>query len=244
VVWLDGIRINEKLLHRIVFCVNKAVADDVPQYLGEHYKETNNAVAHLRGDFINDNLKNYVVKENVELLSFSRSSWQGRIIVDHERKVTYTITTQQTLRTIPKKQRSRPHYLHTLLYKENGEYEGYGKQLTMMDIYPFEDEVLERDYEAIISGQISPEDGYVHYVVVYETQNSELIDIQLEFIDKDFKTIANASLNEYKKPDFARLTDVELVYEGFYDNIEEEKEGLVYLKHDLRLKENKGQKKA
>jgi len=244
VVVLDGIKINENLLRRIVRCVDKAVADDVPQYLREHYKETNNAVAHLRGDFINDNLKNLVVSGDIELLPFNRSSWQGRIIVDHGEKVTYTVTTQQTLRSIPKKQRNKPHYLHTLLYKENGEYEGEGKQLTLMDMYPFEIEDLERDYETIVNGRISPEDGYVHYVIAYESQNSELIDIQLEFLDKDFNTITTASLNEHIKPDFARLTDVELVDEGFDDNIEAEEEGLVSIKPGLRPKLKKGQKQA
>ena len=145
---------------------------------------------------------------------------------------------------IPKKQRNKPHYLHTLLYKENGEYEGEGKQLTLMDMYPFEIEDLERDYETIVNGRISPEDGYVHYVIAYESQNSELIDIQLEFLDKDFNTITTASLNEYIKPDFARLTDVELVDEGFDDNIEAEEEGLVSIKPGLRPKLKKGQKQA
>jgi len=241
---LDSIKINENLLRRIVRCVDKAVADDVPQYLREHYKETNNAVAHLRGDFINDNLKNLVVSGDIELLPFKRSSWQGRIIVDHGEKVTYTVTTQQTLRLIPKKQRNKPHYLHTLLYKENGEYEGEGKQLTLMDIYPFEIEDLERDYETIVNGRISPENDYIHYVIAYESQNSELIDIQLEFLDKDFNTITTASLNEHIKPDFARLTDVEFVDEGFDDNIEAEEEGLVSIKPGLRPKLKKGQKQA
>jgi hypothetical protein len=113
-----------------------------------------------------------------------------------------------------------------------------------MDMYPFEIEDLERDYETIVNGRISPEDGYVHYVIAYESQNSELIDIQLEFLDKDFNTITTASLNEHIKPDFARLTDVELVDEGFDDNIEAEEEGLVSIKPGLRPKLKKGQKQA
>lgn len=241
---MDGIKINENLSRRIVRCVDKAVADDIPQYLREHYKETNNAVAHLRGDYINDNLKQLVVNEDIELLPFSRSSWQGRIVIDRKEKITYTITTQQTLRTIPKKQRNKPHYLHTLLYKANGAFEGQGKQLTLMDIYPFDAEDLEKDYETIVSGRIDSDEKYIHYVIAYEAKNNELIDIQLEFLDKDFNTITSASLNEYITPDFARLTDVELVDEGFDDNIEAEEEGLVSLKPGLRPKLKKSQKQA
>lgn len=241
---MDGIKINEKLLRRIVRCVDKAIGEDIPQYISENYKETNNAIAQLKGDYINDNLRKLVVGDDIELVHFKRYSWQGRILVDRAQKVTYTITTQQTLQAIPKKQRNKPHYLQTLLFNQNGDYEGQAKQITMMDLYPFDSDELERDYNSIVEGKIDPAEGYVHYVIAYESEKNELIDIQLEFLDKDFNTITTTSLNEYIKPDFARLTDVELVDESFDDNFEVDKKEFISLKPGIRPKLKKGQKQA
>lgn len=93
------------------------------------YKETNNAVGHLRGDYINDNLRKYVIANGIELIPFKRSSWQGRIIVDRNNKITYSITTQNTLNSIPKKERARPHYLQSILQIIQKESKYYTKKL-------------------------------------------------------------------------------------------------------------------
>ena len=236
---MDLIKINEDLLRRIVRSVDKAVSDDIPEYLREHYKETNNAVPHLRGDFINDNLRNFVVNENIKLFSFNRSSWQGRIIVDSEDKITYTITTKKTLKEIQKKQRSKPHYHQTLLFKLNGEFEGIKKQLSFIDVSPFEEDELEQDFIRIFNN--NKLEDYVHYIVTYEAIQSELIDIQLEFLDKDFDPIEVVSLNEYIKPDFSRITDIEFV-SGDFDE-ENEVKALVGLKPGLRPKLKRDQNK-
>lgn len=205
---MDRIKINENLMRRIVRAIDKAVSEDVPQYLRDYHKETNNAVIQLRGDCINENLRNLVIGEDIEFVSFRRYIWQGRIIVDRTEKTTYTITTQKTLRSIPRKQRNKPHFLQTILYMENGGYEAPIKQMTLMDISPFDTEDLESDYKSIVEGLVDPAECYRHYIIAYEAEGSELKDIQLEFLDKDFNTIATASLNEYIKPDFARLTDI------------------------------------
>jgi hypothetical protein len=113
---------------------------------------------------------------------------------------------------------------------ENGGYEATVKQITLMDLYPFESEELENDYKSIMEGMIDPTEGYRHYVIAYDVDNSELIDIQLEFLDKDFNTIATASLNEYIKPDFARLTDAEFVEEDLSEETENDAKGLVAIK--------------
>ena len=79
---MDSIKINENLMRRIVRSIDKAIADDVPQYLRENHKETNNAAIQLRGDCINENLRNLVVGGDIEFVPFKRYVWQGRIIVD------------------------------------------------------------------------------------------------------------------------------------------------------------------
>lgn len=241
---MDSIKVNENLMRRIVRAIDKAIADDVPQYLRENHKETNNAVVHLRGDCINENLRNLVVGGDIEFVPFKRYVWQGRILVDRSEKVTYTITTQKTLRALPRKQRNRPHFLQTILYIENGGYEAPVKQMTLMDLFPFEAEDLESDYNSIVEGLIDPAEGYRHYVIAYDADGSELRDIQLEFLDKDFNTIATTSLNEYIKPDFARLTDVEPVDEDFSDETDGEAKGLLTIKSGLRHKVREFPKQA
>jgi len=241
---LDKIKTNENLMRRIVRAIDKAIADDVPQYLRENHKETNNAAIQLRGDCINENLRNLVVGGDIEFVPFKRYVWQGRIIVDRAEKITYTITTQKTLRAVPRKQRNKPHFLQTILYMENGGYEASVKQMTLMDLFPFDEEDLENDYNSIVEGLIDPAEGYRHYVIAYDAEGSELRDIQLEFLDKDFNTIAAASLNEYIKPDFARLTDVEPVDEYFGDEIDGEAKGLLTIKSGLRPKLREVEKQA
>jgi len=205
---LDVNDINERLLQRIVSAISKAITEDVPQYLREYSKETNNATPHLRGDFINENIRKIVIDGDVELIPFKRYAWNGRIIVDKKEKKTYTITTKNNLRSIPKRKRDNPHFLHSILYIENGNFEAAIKQQHLFDIYPFEGVVLEDDYNSIFQGLINPQEGYRHYIVAYSTSNNMIKDIQIEFLDKNFDTIHELSLKEYVKMDFAQLTEI------------------------------------
>ena len=241
---MDVVGNNKNLMRRIVRAIDKAIVDDVPEYLREHHKETNNAIIQLRGDCINDNLRKLVVGGDIELVPFKRYVWQGRLIVDRSEKITYTITTQKTLHAVPRKRRSKPHFLQTLLYMENGGYEAPLKQMTLMDSFPFEAEDLENDYNSIVAGLLDPAEGYRHYVIAYDAEGSELKDVQVEFLDKDFNTIATASLNEYIKPDFSRLTDVDHVDEVLSDETDGESKGLVAIKSALRPKLREVNKQA
>lgn len=202
--------INEITLRRIVHAVNKAVTDDIPRYLSEHHKETNNAVGLLRGDYINENLRKYVVTNGVELIPFKRSSWQGRIIVDRNDKITYSITTQNTLNSIPKKERTRPHYLQSLLAVENSECKCQYIQQTLFPIESFDDKTLESDYNEIFASLVNPKEGYIHYVISYEAKNNELLDIKLEILDRNFNVVFEKNIIEYIEPDFAKLTEVNI----------------------------------
>lgn len=241
---MDIVGSNKNLMRRIVRAIDKAIVDDVPEYLREHHKETNNAIIQYRGDCINDNLRKLVVGGAVELVPFKRCAWQGRLIVDRSEKITYTIANQKTLRIIPKKWRSKPHFLQSILYIENGGYEATVKQMSLLDSLPFEEEDMENDYNAIVAGLINPSEGYRHYVISYDAEGNELKDVQVEFLDKDFNTIEAASLNEYIKPDFSRLTDVEHVDEIPEDETDGESKGLVAIKSGLRPKLREVQKQA
>lgn len=94
---------NHVLNRKIVYAINKAISDDVPQEIRENRLETNNRHIFAAGDYINDNLRKHVVKDEVELLAFNRYAWEGRILIDRANRVTYTISTHQTLRNIIRK---------------------------------------------------------------------------------------------------------------------------------------------
>lgn len=203
--------INETLLNKIVHSINQAVSIDCPRYLHEHHKETNNAIIHLRGDYINENLRKYAVYDGVELIPFSRSFWQGRILVDRINKNTYSITTPNTLSRIPKKKdRTRPHFLQSILAVENKGLECQYTQPSFFSLEMFDDETLESDYNNIFSTLINPNEGYLHYVISYVTKHYELLDIKLEVLDTNFNVVYEKSLNEYIKPDYAKLTETNI----------------------------------
>ena len=197
---------NQMLNRKIVYAINKAISDDVPQEIRENRLETNNRHIFAAGDYINDNLRKHVVKDEVEL------------------RVTYTISTHQTLRTIIRKNRNRPHYLQSILYAENSDCEGSPKQLSIGDLYPdfvgssFDAEELEEDYDKIMQGSISKADGYKHYIIVYTSDHHTISDIEMLLLDKDFAEVDKISLMEYVNPDFASLT------ESGYDVTEEQDE--------------------
>lgn len=211
---MADITINENLFRRIVRAIDKAIADDIPQYLRDHHKETNNAIMQLRGDNINENLRQFVVAEGIELIPFRRFVWQGRLLADRRNKVTYSITTQANLSAIPKKKdRTKPHFLQSVLAAENSGYQGRYKQETLFSMGMFDTETLKNDYDEIIAGMLEPSEGYCHYVISYQIVGNELVDVKLEFLDSNFATIDEVSLNEYIKPDFARLTDTKPIDE-------------------------------
>ena len=204
---LQRIHRNEKLERMLVWAINKAVADDIPLMFSEHPLDTHNFLGHFRGDCINTNLRLGLNSENVTLLSIQRSGFAGRLIIDHAHKISYSITTMQNVRAIPKKKgRKTPHFLQTLLGIENANYESEYKQLTLMPISHFDQETLQEDYESIIANLISPNEGYVHYIIAYTLDKSGLLDVQLLFLDKDFDIIASENLNEFIAPDYAELT--------------------------------------
>ena len=232
---MKNIYLNEKIIIKIVYAILKAVTDDVPQYLKENHKETNNAIIQLRGDYINDNLKNMVVSDEVKFIPFKRYGWQGRLLVDPINKITYSITTQNNLRAIPKKRgRTRPHYLHSILAKENGSCEGQYVQEPLFPMEKFDKKTLENDYNEIISGMLNPSEDYRHYVISYNAVNNELLDVKLEYLDKHFITIEEISLNEYIKPDFARLTNSAEEHMDSSDSSQENVRNHLGLKAGLR----------
>lgn len=209
----ESIKDNQMLNRKIVYAINKAITQDAPQDMRENRLETNNRNIFAKGDYINDNLRKHVVKDDIDLIAFKRYGWEGRILIDRGNRVTYTISTHQTLEKVIKKRRNRPHYLMTLLHVENGDCEGAPKQMNLGDICPdfntdaFDTEVLEEDYDKIMQGSISRTDGYKHYIVAYTAEHHAIMKIELLLLDKDFVIVDKLDLIEYVTPDFASLTE-------------------------------------
>lgn len=195
------------MLTRIVHCIVKAVSEDIPEYIRDQGKETNNAVPHMKSDCINDNLRKMVVTDGVELLPFKRYSYDGRILVNRLNKHSYTITTRNTLQAIPKRPRNSPHFLQSMLFALNGDLEAPVKQMALIDMTSFDEETLEDDYASIVGELLDPSEGYRHYVIVYEANGPEVFNICCELLDKGFDVIESLSLNEYIQPNILGLID-------------------------------------
>ncbi|MDU3490281.1 MAG: DUF5986 family protein [Clostridiales bacterium] len=235
----------EPLLRNVVWAVSKGIGDDVREYLAEYHKTTNNAIILMRGDNINTNLENFVVTDSIELKKFNRSAWRGCILIDRQNKFTITICTRQTLETISRKRNRRiPHYLMSILYVLNGDLEAPTKQIHLADLFPdeftqFSNDELRDDFEDIMEDEINYDDGYRHGVVVYESKNMEITDIEFLILDADLDTVHRYSLNEMVKPNFNDLTAEEAE-----PTAEKAKRNLVSLKAELsKDKEGQSEKK-
>ncbi len=219
---------NPTLSRKIVYSVNKAISEDLPRAIRENHLETNNRNRFAAGDYINDNLRHHVVKDDVELIPFKRYAWDGRIIVDRGNKVTYTIATSQNIKAIMNKDRTQPHYLQSILHVENSDCVCKERQMSLNDYIPglvsssFEPEVLEMDYYKIMNGKISAIDRYKHYIISYTAENHAITKIEELLLDNDFHIVDRKDLIEYLKPDFANMTE-----STYFEHTEEEsnKEG-------------------
>lgn len=194
-------------LDLIVRAIEKAIGEDVPNQLREHHLETNNYIALMRGDFINENLRNFALADGYELIPIQRYGWRGRLLVNHEQRITLSIVTQANLHMIPLKKRARPHYTMSILKVQNGDLQGQFAQQTLFPTEPFDPEILEADYETMMAGAIDPTEGYHHYFVAYRAEANGLVDVKLVLMDPMFNVVQEESLNHLIQPDFARLTD-------------------------------------
>lgn len=207
------IEFNKALISQIVYAISKAVSEDAPEYRRENCLETNNAAKFIVGDYINNNLRHSVVNDGIRLHSFKRYSWDGRLLIDHINKITYTIVSHGTLEAAPFKRGRKPYYLQSILFAENGSCVGQSKQMSFADFSDdietdfFSPDVLEDDYGDIIQGEIGDPAAYRHYVISYRAERSELINVELIYFDPDYDVVDSKNLNEYITPDFAQLTN-------------------------------------
>lgn len=240
----DYYEISDALLNAIVRSIDKAVSEDVPTQLRAMPLETNNYIAFIRGDFINQNLRAFAVEEGSQLHAFQRFGWSGRILISRESKLTISITTQTNLSLIPRRTRQRPHFMQSMLHGMNGDLRGKYEQYRLFDTDPFEPEDYAKDFEDIINGAFDPEDGYRHCVIAYRAYGGELLDVKLVVLDPHFNTVIEESINEYMKPDFARLTDPASAEEAIREDHNAATHRLASLKPGLKPALREGEKEA
>lgn len=204
--------INSKDLENIVKSIAKAVGFDTRTYLNESNTDTHNALIHLRGDYINTNIRNMVIagKDNLELKHFKRFSWMGVFIIDRENKVTINVSSRGTIDRIKSsRKRNRPHYLSSMCHVLNGDLVSPCKQIAL-DGFELSDDFTEdeysADFESIVDMAWSQYNGYHHYTVAYEAENFEIKSIYLMLLDKDLDLVEETSLMEMLRPDFGTLT--------------------------------------
>lgn len=203
---------NTQLLKLIVRAIEKGVGEDVKEFMRTSDMATYNSIRMVRSDKINTNIRNSVASNTVQLKYFKRYGWTGCILIDRENKTTYTICSEKTLQSIPRKVgRNIPHYLQTLLYVENSSV--VPQQMSLSEFMPemkqmslFDDEVYFEDYKSIMDEDVSFDDGYVHLVITYEAENCEIKSITLRLLDKDFQNAQAHSLTSFLQPDFSVLT--------------------------------------
>lgn len=198
----------DPLFKKIVAAIVKGTGPDIRDYMSENPDETHNAVKLVRGDKINTNLRNFVVSDTVELKTFKRYAWEGRLIIDREHKITVTICTKQTLEAIPKKKnRSCPHYLMSIVNIENQDVDPVYVQLSFVpEVARFSQDEYQEDFKTIMEEEVNIGDGYRHLAIVYETSGTNVTYIAARLLDRDLGTGKEYSLEQFLKPDFGDLT--------------------------------------
>lgn len=215
--------ISEDFRRRVVDCINMALQDDLPRYLSEFHPDTTNGVPLQIGDWINTNIRKHMAGNIIEVIEFSRYSWKGRIIIDRENRITYTIMREKRLRQLRREKRDKPHYLQTIVGILNANIIAPMKQMDIFggEYYRFDPEIVEKDYDSIFKGYVDKTDGYHHCAIIYETDRGALTDINIIFLDKDLEEVNRVSLNEFIKPDFSKLTAAK---PGLQQEVSSEKE--------------------
>ncbi len=201
-----------KTMAKIGKAVEKGATEDIRIYLSSSENVTNNAVAFLRGDYINTNLSNMVASEDVDVKLFKRSSWTGALVIDRVNQLIFSVCSRKTLERIPKnKTRKSPHYVQTILNTVNRDEIAPVKQMSIADIdsdfvTTFTDEDFEKDFLAIMEEAVAFYEGYRLWVMTYEVEKSELISISAVLMDGDFDIVQEISILEMLKPNFGELT--------------------------------------
>lgn len=204
------IRFQEETVRLITLAVYRAITQRFPLFCQENHLETNNYRWLARGDVINQCLREILMVEGVSLHAFRRHGWDGRLIIDQGHHISYNVISQDSLDRVMKTltKRNWPHYVQTMLFVENADYDGMYMQECMFEAEDaFTSDTYDQDFNLILSGMIENPELWDHYIIVYKANGNELKEIKLVFLNKDFIEITEGiDLMAYAKPDLSTLT--------------------------------------
>ena len=192
-------------LETVVLAITAAF-EEVDQRRIEEDLETNNWMLLGRSDYINSKLRQIALVDGVELIPFTRYVWQGRILLDRRHKASIIIMTENTLRDLVRRDRSRPHYAETLQHILNEDLPAKYEQTSLFSDDRFDEQTYIDDFKAIVKELFDPKEGYRNYFITYSTERGRVINVSLKVFNSEFQLVEEVSLNEFLKPNFAALT--------------------------------------
>lgn len=225
-------RVTREVAYKLVTCVRNALEDDVSSYMEWSNLTTYNALPFQKCDYINTRLEKDLAQENLEVFPFKRFNWESRVVIDRNQKVVYTVISKKRMSSLMKHygDSTTPHYAILFANALNGDIQAPQKQLSAFESYPFTEEVMDEGFEKLLGGCVFRNEGYRYCVVTYEVSGRVLISCDAIFVDRDLDTIEKVSLNEYLRPDYAKLTTQD---ESETESSEESKARRVTLKKNV-----------
>lgn len=205
---IDNRELSDWIVYNIIHSIDKAISEDVPNQRHELSLETKNYISFIRGDFINENLRKFVVdiEKGILLHTFQRFGWSGRLLIIKDSRLTISIMTENNLARIQKKDRKNPHFIQSILHCMNGDLHGRYEQTQFFDTDPFDSETYDKDFNKINNGAIDLVEGYRHCIISYSLTGKSLTDVRFKVLDPKFNIVCEENLSDYIKPDFASLT--------------------------------------
>lgn len=210
---IDKISDNLKtVMIKIGRAIEKAVGEDIRNYITTNENVTNNAMPFLRGDYIHTNIKKIFENREVEIKFFNRSFWRGIVLIDRKEQVSISVCSQNTLDRISQNvNRKSPHYMQTILNVENKKEIAPVKQMSISDFassfscgFSYED--YEKDFFTIMEEAPCVFENYRHWVISYAVEHYHLTKLSAILFDQSFNAVQEISLLEALKPDFGELT--------------------------------------
>ena len=238
----------DKILEKMVYSIIQALEVDL-QITKEYLDlDSENYLGSIKGDLINTKLKEYFSEPDCFVHAFKRGGWQGRMIIDINGRIIYSITSVKNLAIIPNlKERKVPHYMQSCLSVIN-EHREAPQQISLIEVESeFPEDLYRNDCNKIFQDLDINLGEFTYYVLTYDHNYNKVLDPKLHLLSKDFQSIETKSLNEYIKPDFATLTEEFTLKDNTNEKTGEEKsKDLLTLKKGIKpkLREKEKRNKA
>ena len=241
----------EPLLRTILRAIENGTSD-VYAYMEENELDKHsNSIPIFRGDRIRINLTKLIQgQKSIFLIPYKRSSWNGYFLRDDERKIILSICSAQTLRRVFGKKKSEgrklPHYAPSFNFALNSDLKPEYMQMELSDVsedFQTEDmDFLPEEYMLsfweLTEKSMEPLRGYHYFLISYEIENQQLVDVDIHLYDGKMKYVERRSLAEFIQPDYSSIT-MASIDNADSDSAREPVYGLINVKPGLTGKSTK-----